>query len=147
MGPEHDPFLGDLAHLAQAEHLEAAAVGEHAPLVVHELVQAAGLADQLRARPQEQVIRVGQDHLGMHVIQFLRGQGLHRGLGAHRYEHGGVEGPVGSVQLTQPRPAPGIFLDEFEIDRLHNLSSLWNQWMNMASPKLKNRYLFSTATL
>ena len=122
VGPEHHPFFGDLPHLSQAEHLEAAAVGEHPPLVVHELVEAAGFPHQFRPRPQEQMVGVGQDHLGVHGIQFFRGQGLDRGLGPHRHEHGGVEGPVRGVQLAQPGPAPGIFLDEFEIDRVHFLS-------------------------
>ncbi len=53
VGPEHHPFFGDLPHLSQAEHLETAAVGEHPPLVVHELVEAAGFPDQFRARPEE----------------------------------------------------------------------------------------------
>ncbi len=68
------------------------------------------------------MIRIGQDHLGMHGVQLFRGQGLYRSLGPHRHEHGGVESPVGSVQFPQPGPAAGVFLDEFEIDGMHFIS-------------------------
>ena len=56
-------LLGDLRPLGEAEELEAAAVGEDRAVPAHEAVQAAERRDDLFARPQGQVIGVGQHHL------------------------------------------------------------------------------------
>ena len=122
MGPEHDPFFCNFPHFSQAEDLEAAGVRKHPPVVVHKFVQAPGLLHQLRARTEEQVVGIGQNHLGVHGVEFFRGQGLYRGLGTYGHEHGGVKGAVGSVQLAQPGPAAGVFFNQFEIDLAHGIS-------------------------
>ena len=49
---EDHALLGDFAQAAQAEHLEAARIGEDGVGPRHEAVQPAQLADQLVARPQ-----------------------------------------------------------------------------------------------
>ena len=60
---ELDARIRDLAQRREAEDLIAAAVGEDRPVPAHEAVQAAELADELRARPQGQVVGVGEDDL------------------------------------------------------------------------------------
>ena len=54
------PSLGDLAQAAQAEHLEAAGIGEDGVGPGHEAVQPAHPADEFVAGPQIEVIGVGQ---------------------------------------------------------------------------------------
>ena len=50
----------DLARVAQAEHLEAAAVGQNGAIPGHEAVQPAQVADSLVARAKVEVVGVGQ---------------------------------------------------------------------------------------
>ncbi len=60
---EAHALLGDLAHGREAEHLEAARVGEDGLVPVHEAMQSAVRADDLGARPQHQVEGVAEDDL------------------------------------------------------------------------------------
>jgi hypothetical protein len=52
VGGEGDPRLLDLREVAQAEDLEAAAVGEDRAVPAHHLVEAAERSDDLGARTQ-----------------------------------------------------------------------------------------------
>ncbi len=72
----------------EGHDLEAAAVGVGEALPVHELAEAPGLVDDLRAGLQVQVVGVGQHRLRPEVGDRLGQDGLHRGLGAHRDEGG-----------------------------------------------------------
>ena len=58
--PEADTVLRELAQLRQAEHLEAAGVGEDRARPVHEAVQAAVRADHLGPGTQHQVKGVAE---------------------------------------------------------------------------------------
>ena len=111
VGAEHYALLRDFAHGAQAEDLEAAAIGEHALFVVHEFVQTASLLHQLVAGAQEQMIGVGQDHLTAHVIQLFGREGFDGGLRAHGHEHRGFKGAVGRVQAAQTGAATAAFFN------------------------------------
>ena len=74
--------------IGQAENLKAAAVGEDRPVPAHERVQPAQRRDGLLARPQRQMIRVGQDHLRAGFAQPARVDALDRALRADRHEGG-----------------------------------------------------------
>ena len=97
---EHNAFLGNLAHSAQAEHLEAAAVRQHTALVVHKFMQTTSLAYKLMTGTQEQMVGVGQNHLTAHVVQLLRRQRLYRCLRTYRHEHRRLEGAVRRMQTA-----------------------------------------------
>eukprot|EP00968_Pinguiococcus_pyrenoidosus_P014140 scaffold1282_cov251-Pinguiococcus_pyrenoidosus.AAC.53 len=71
--PERHALLVHAHEVAEADHLEAAAVREQVPLPMHEAVEAAEVAQQLRAGLQRQVL--------------ARTQRLDAALGAHRHEH------------------------------------------------------------
>ncbi len=58
--PGHALLL-DLAHRAQAEHLEAAGVGQDRAFPLHEIVQVTVGLDRLHARAQPQVEGITQD--------------------------------------------------------------------------------------
>ena len=57
---------------AQRKHLESPAVGERRPGPVHECAQTARLVDDIGARLQVQVVRVGQDSLRAKIFHRFR---------------------------------------------------------------------------
>ena len=111
MRAEGDALVADLPEGRQAEDLEAAGVGEDGAVPVHEAVQAAQLGDGLHPGPEIEVVHVAQDDAGPHGPQLLRGEGLHRGIGAHRHEDGGVNHAAAGADLSQAgrRRAGGFF--------------------------------------
>ncbi|MNC46914.1 hypothetical protein D3C75_959480 [compost metagenome] len=101
MGAERHTLLRNLAHLAQAEYLKAAAVREDRAVPVHELVQPACLADDLMAGAEKQVIRIAQNNMGIHGLQFLGAHGLYSGKGAYRHKGRGFNHAVGRMHSAQ----------------------------------------------
>ena len=97
-------FFPDDAALGQAEHLEAAAVGEDRPRPADERVQAAAARDQLVARPQEQVIGVAEDDLGADRLEVAVQRRLDRALRAHRHERRRLHDAVRRLEFTQAAP-------------------------------------------
>ena len=79
-----------LHHVVEAEQLEPARIGEHGAVVVHELLHAAGLLNNVDARAHVQVIRVRKHDLAVELAQLRRGDALHRCVRANRHEHGRV---------------------------------------------------------
>ena len=98
------------AHGAQRlerEHLEAARVGEDRAVPAHERVQPAERGDDIVARAQMQMIRVGEDHLRAGVAQVVGVERLHRRVSAHRHEAGVSTVPCG-VANTPARAAAHV---------------------------------------
>ena len=122
MGTEHDAFFRDLPHLAQAEYLESPAVGQHATVVIHKLMQAAGLFYQFAAGAQKQMVRIGQNYLAFHVIQFFRGQRLYGCLGSHGHEHGRLKGSVRRMQTPPTGLSLFCFFYQFISNSVHEIS-------------------------
>ena len=78
-----------LVHRAQRserEDLEATGVGEDGAVPLHEAVETAQLPHQLVARPQVQVVGVGENHLRAHGPQVVRVERFDGGQGPHRHE-------------------------------------------------------------
>jgi hypothetical protein len=98
MRTELHAFVGHLAQLRQAHHLEAAAVGQDRTGPAHEAVEPAQLADHLGTGPQVQVIGVGEQDVGAGPGHLIRGKRLHRGLGADRHERRGQHFAVKCAQ-------------------------------------------------
>ena len=70
------------------------------------------------ARPEEQMIGVAEDDLGVYVIQEIASQHALDGcLGAHRHEHRGLDIPVRGVQ--NPGSGPGFGADRLKLEREH----------------------------
>jgi hypothetical protein len=100
---EAHPFLGDLADVAEAVHLEPAAVGEDGTVPSVEAMQAAGMLEHLRTRPQVQVVGVAEHDGRIEVVAQLAGMhGLHGTQGTHGHEHRGGDVPVVGVEHTGP---------------------------------------------
>ena len=87
-----------LHHVVEAEQLEPARIGEHGAVVVHELLHAAGLFDNVDARAHVQVIRVRKHDLAVELAQLRRGDALHRCVRANRHEHGRVHRAMRSLK-------------------------------------------------
>ena len=114
---EQDAFVGHLAEIAEAEDLEAAGIGQDGARPGHETVQAAQLADGLVARAEEQVIGVGQDDLGVELLdEIALGDALDRGLRAHRHEDRRLDVAVRRVEHAGARPGFRALGEDFERD-------------------------------
>ena len=91
---ELDTFFADLAHLAQAPNLKAAAVSEDRFVPFFELVQAAEFLDHIQSWAHPQMKGVTQNDLGVHVGQALGCNALDGAVGTHRHEDGGLHHAV-----------------------------------------------------
>ena len=100
VGAEHYAIFGNFAHCTQAEYLEAATIGKHTTVVVHELMQTASFLYQFVTGTQEQVVSICQNNLATHIVQFFRRQGFYCCLSTYGHKHRSIEGTMGSVQLT-----------------------------------------------
>ena len=80
------PCSSIVVAVGEAEDLEAAAVGEDRAVPAHERVQPAERRDRFLARPQRQVVRVGQDHLRAGLAQAAGVDALDGALRADRHE-------------------------------------------------------------
>ena len=103
VGGEGDPLLGDLAQLGQAEHLEAAAVGQDGAVPAGELVQPAQVGHQLVPRAQVEVVGVAEHDLGADLFEVLGGQAALDGAGGgHVLEGGGLHDAVDGGERAPP---------------------------------------------
>ncbi|MNI21736.1 hypothetical protein D3C73_752680 [compost metagenome] len=121
-------FLGDLAHALQAEHLEAARVGQDGLVPLHEAMQAAVLFHDVRARAQPQVERVAQHDLRADFLQLVRHHGLDAAIGAHGHEDGRLDHAM--VQRDAAAAGAAVSGEQFKIQTGHGAEDS----INMASP-------------
>jgi hypothetical protein len=117
-------LLGDAPQALQAEHLEATRIGEDRAPPVHEAVQTTVRVDDARARPQEQVQRVAEDHLRAEPLQFLRRHRLDGAVGPDRHERRGLDDPMGGHQPPGARRSIDCLDAEDRIHCLERVSSI-----------------------
>jgi hypothetical protein len=91
---ERHPVVVDRAHLAQADHLVAAGVGQDRPFPGHEVMKAAQPLNAFVAGSQVEVVGIGQDHLSAYLGQIVGIERLDRGVRANRHEHRRVDRAV-----------------------------------------------------
>ena len=108
---------------AQRQHLESTAVGERRSGPVHESAQTARLFDDLGARLQIQVIRVGQDSLRAKFFHRFRQDSLDGGLGADGDERRSVDVAVLGPDHARASEPPGHFRIDTEERLTHALYS------------------------
>src|SRR6185437_17162947 len=89
--------------MAQAENLKAAAVGEDWACPIHKAVQAAQGLHHVATGAQREMIRVGEDNLGVTGNQLVRGYAFDRGIGSNRHEHRSLDPAVRRSQQTGTR--------------------------------------------
>ena len=101
MGTELDPVRFHLPDFRQAENLEAATVRQHGMGPAHELMQAAGSPNDVKAGPDVKMVGIAEEDLRAHLPQLPRIQCLHARLGAHRHEDRGIDNATGGSQPSQ----------------------------------------------
>lgn len=103
MRVEPAAFLRYPAVPGQRKHLEAARIREYGSMPPHELVEPAGLLDDLRARPQEQVVRIAQNDLRTAFQKVARSQRLHRRERPDIHENGRFYGSMSRKKPSKSR--------------------------------------------
>lgn len=83
---------------------------------MHELVQAAGLADEVHARAQEEMVGVRENDAGAKIAQLIRRDALDGRLRADRHEDWCREAAVRRVDDACARPRVLVLLDELICD-------------------------------
>ena len=83
-------LLRNFGEFVEAEHLEAAAVGQNGMAPVHEAVQSAELLDQFMARSEVEMIGVPQDYLRTKIADRFGKECLYRALCSHGHEDGRI---------------------------------------------------------
>ena len=114
MRTKFDAVFFYFANFGEAENLEAAAVGENRLVPIHELVQAAGGADDVEAGPQVKVVGVAQEDLRAHLAQLARIKRLDAGLRADGHEHGRLNDAARRGQSSEARFGARIGFEEFK---------------------------------
>ncbi len=102
---EGDAVVVEPPPALQAEDLKAAGVGEDGAVPRHETVQAARCLDRFKARPQPEMIGVGEHDLRLRFAQFVRREAFDGRRGAHRHERRRLHASVRELQAAAPRPA------------------------------------------
>jgi len=125
---ERDTLVADVAQLRQTKGLESAAVGQDRAVPAHELVQAPEIADQVRARPQVEVVGVAQDDLRADFAELRGRERLHRALRADRHEDRRLDRPVAGAQPTPACRRGCIRFEQLEL-------RFWHRRV-LAAPKL-----------
>ena len=96
MGAEFNT-VADFIGIAKAENLKSAAVCKDWP-PVHKSVQSSRLGNQVMARPQIQMVCIGENYLGVDNLQLVCGHGLDSGLGSHRHKNRRLDAAVGCME-------------------------------------------------
>ena len=109
-------LLVDRRPVGEAEDLKAAAVGEDRAVPAHDRVQPAEGGDRVRPRAEQQMIRVGEDHLRAGFAQAAGVDALHRGLRADRHERRHVDGAMRRGEAAQPRGRTCVLVKQLEIE-------------------------------
>ena len=91
--------------MRQRENLKSARVGQHGAIPTHETVDAAGAPENFRARPQQQVIGVGEQNLRARIFERAGQLRLHRRLRADRHEERRLHFVVQSAKGRRPAHA------------------------------------------
>jgi len=94
MGLKLSAVFRNFAHRCEAENLITAAVGQNRPVPPDKMMQAAQLANQLRARPQVEMVRIREHDLATEFLQIFRQHRFHRALRADRHKGGSFHDTV-----------------------------------------------------
>jgi len=87
-------------------------------------VQAAELGDHVFARPQMQVICVGDEHLDADLFEVIGADGFHRRLGAHGNKRRSINIAVGGFQ--NPAASAGVGVATTYLKEMHHHQMICN---------------------
>ena len=104
MRTEPYALIGHSSQAVEAEDLKSAGIRKNGARPGHESVKTPELANRLVAGPQKQMIRVGEDDLGVDIAEEIaRENPLNGRLCADRHEDRGLDVAVRRVQNAGPR--------------------------------------------
>lgn len=113
VGLKSDAFFPDFPTVLQGVHLKTAAICEHGTVPTHEFVQAAGFIQNVRSRPQVQVVGVSQHNAGVRVLfQMMRKYALDRSHRSHGHEERSLNRTVARVKYSSAGFTSGILGSE-----------------------------------
>eukprot|EP00966_Prymnesium_polylepis_P261236 6033993-Prymnesium_polylepis.1 len=105
--------------MREREDLEAAAVGDQRPpLAAHEAVEAAGAADDVGARMDQEMVRVGEHELHASLVGLPRIHELDRAVRADRHEARRVHDAVRRVDSADARAAAARLVQHLELEEV-----------------------------
>src|SRR5688572_22496856 len=137
MRAERRTLFVHLATRRETEDLIAAAVGEDGLVPSDEGVETTERADAFGARPQIEMIGIGEDDLCAEIVEIAMCYGFHGALSADSHERGRVHDAVRRRQHTTPRGA--VRVRDFELEHRHQYVVSGfppSPWLWRVSPKL-----------
>ena len=122
MGPKNDLVVIHFALLRQAKHLKATAVGQDRTVPAHESMQPAKFFNNVRSRPQGQMIRVGQNLRRPGASYLVWCETLDRPERSHRHEGGSFNLTMRGLPPTRSRAGVwvGVFQNELKMAAGHD---------------------------
>ena len=136
MGAETAPLFGQLAALREREYLETAAVCQHRFVPCAETVDASRRFDDLHARPQVEMVGVGEDDARSRFGQVAVENAFDARGRADRHEDGSLDGSV--VGGEPSRPGRAACRPVFHFKSHCCLTRLW-----FSLPKVSNSAPFT----
>ena len=125
MALESASFRSEFAYGAQAEYLESAAVGEDGAVPVLELVQAAGLPEDIQPGTEIEMICIAEDDLGFDIfLKVLMVYPLYGPDSAYGHEDRGAYIAVAGMQdsATGGGMRVGMYLFKFHRPKISKLA-------------------------
>lgn len=88
--------------MTETKDLKASAIGEKRSVPRHEPVQTTYTLDEVRARPQMQMVSVAQDDVRPHGLEIIGSKRLDGRLCPYRHKNRRVYSPVRESELCSP---------------------------------------------
>ncbi|MNP25099.1 hypothetical protein D3C76_1178920 [compost metagenome] len=79
-------FLCDFAHFTKTEYLKSTTISQDRTIPIHEFMQTARFTYNVMTWTQEQMIRITEYNLRIHLFQFFRAHGFYRGQCPYRHK-------------------------------------------------------------
>ena len=111
---EMDAVFADFAQLGERPYLEPSAVSEDGTVPVHECMETPEVLDDLRARPDGEMISVTENDFTAKIAKFVRADCLDTPLGSHRHEYRGLDATMGRGETSAPGRGGWILVKQFK---------------------------------
>lgn len=102
MRSKDDTFVRHFAASIEAENLKASTIGQNRFVPLHERMQTTEVAQNVFSGPQIEMVRVAQNNLSAHFVQFPGGYRFHCTDRSHGHERRSFHDPVGQSEASPP---------------------------------------------
>src|SRR5947208_16221031 len=100
---EMHAFLRDLAQFHQRKNLVTTAVSQDRPIPIHKSMQSTKVPNHVESWPNEQVISIPEDDLGVEFAKLARADGFDAALGSYRHERWRFDQAMSSFEPPRAR--------------------------------------------